>query len=509
MRSGTFRVVLGVFLLHLTQPAFAAPPDKCAATLKKATAGLTKVVRDIDKRTSREAANAGSAGQAVYKVAMALLEALAKQSRATGNEDDLTAARHLDDAVTRLKVIVPTAAAIAAWAEANETCDQVKLLGHADPNTVCEARGRLSGKVKAACRKCDAATAKMQQLARGTPAGEHTIAELIETTVEDIDYLLEGLDDPEFKSSTLAARRRASLSKPLKTLKVALKAALDSSQAGEAAWEVYDDLRGGTYSPGLVEKLERLPKGMKASGHARQLERFCRIAPRQPPHSGCEKACLEDGRCGKDIGCVARDDRDCLESVTCRESGRCRAVEGKCMRAAQDATACEDWDGCAKDGQCSVVDGVCAAATDAACKASSGCKTHARCTLEYAILGPGARCGLTSTDDCRSSDRCKVHGACTLHVGSFSGMKDCRPSGPQDCRQSAGCREFGRCSQVVYSAVNMCLVASPADCKESAACKESGMCFYKPTQEWYGKPVHGCCADKDGCCKRVDGACVK
>ena len=247
-------------LLLIPAVAMAAPPDKCAATLKEATAAGAKVVRDIDKRTAREAAKAGTTGQTVYKVAMALLEALAKQSRATGDEDDLTAARHLDDAVTRLKVIVPTASAIAAWAEANEACDEVKLLGYADPNTVCEATGGLSGKVKSACSKCNAATAKMLQLARGTPAGEHTIEELIETTVEDIDSLVEGLDDSEFTSSALAARRRVTLAKPLKTLRAALQATLNSSRAGEAAWEVYDDLRDGNYDESIAPRLEELLK---------------------------------------------------------------------------------------------------------------------------------------------------------------------------------------------------------------------------------------------------------
>jgi len=260
--------------------------------MKKVTASWTKVVQTIDKRTASEALKAETRGKVIYKVAMSLLKALAQRSRSTGSEDDLIAARLIDKAVTQLKVIVPTVSAIAAWGQANKACDQVKLFAHADPNTVCEAPAGRSSKVKAACRKCDAATAKMLQLAGGTPAGEHTIEELIETTVEDIDYVTATLEYPEFTSSSLAARRKASLTKPLGRLKAALQATLESSRAGEAAWSAYDDLRGRTFSQSLVETLEKLPKWTKAPRHAKALRAACKA----PRHAKALRAACKDAR---------------------------------------------------------------------------------------------------------------------------------------------------------------------------------------------------------------------
>ena len=462
MRTATFRVVLGYLLLHITQPALAAPPDKCATTLEEATVGLAKVVRDIDKRTAREASKAGTAGATVYSVARELLEALAKQSRATGGEDDLNAARHIDDAVTQLKVIVPTVHAIGAWGEANKTCDEVKLLTHADPNTVCEAASGQSGEVTAACRNCDAATAKMLQVARGTPAGEHTIEELIETTVEDIGLLIDGLDDPQFTRSTLAARQKAALTEPLATVRAALQATLESSRAGEAAWEVYDDLRGGTFSPEVVEKLDRLPRWTEAPQHAKGLRSACK--PPEPA-AGCEEGCQERGKCvaemvGDSTSCKATTDAQCASSELCRDTGRCKAVKGSCRKAARSPDECRAWSGCQTDGECSLNNGICVVGGADDCTNSTGCLERGTC----GFYAPGV-----TGDPYLSPARGKALLALIDPLDLL-----CRPLSNADCRRSTGCTEEAKCSlQYGY-----CYLTNDADCQVSNLCREKGGCSY-------------------------------
>ncbi len=475
--------------------ALAAPSDKCASTMRKVTASWSKVVQDIDKRTASEAAKAGTTGATAYKVAMTLLEALAKQARATGREEDLAAARHLDDAVTQLKVIVPTAAAIAAWGEANKVCDEVKLIAHADPNTVCEATGGQSSKIVAACRKCDAATAKMLQLASGTPAGEHNIEDLLKGTVEDIDSLLAGLDEPEFNGSTLAVRQKATLTKPLTAMKAALQAALASSAEGEAAWEIYDDLRGEMISPALVEKVEKLGRHGK---YAKELRTAC-----QPPEPAgkCEEECRKHGRCVEvpdgrrtkcvatsDAGCAASDecrneghckavdewcratsDAQCAASVLCRDTGRCTAAKGSCRKGAATAEECRTWNGCANDGECSLHDGIC-------------------------VVG--------SPEDCANSTRCRKAGACGFHLPGTTDNPFLTPSQIQTeiseadprrfrckalksdhCEQSSACTEEARCS-LKYGT---CYLTNDSDCQMSKLCREKGGCAYSQKL--------GCCFD--------------
>lgn len=444
-------------ILQVAPPAFAAPPDPCATTMKKVTTSWSKVVRDIDKRTASEASKAGATGEAVYKVAMALLEASAKLARSSGDEADMDAAMRLDDAVTQLKVIVPTAAAIAAWGRANEACDQVKLLAHGDPNTVCEASDGLSGTVKAACSKCNAATAKMLQLADGTPAGEHTIEELIQATVEDIDSLLVGLDDPEFIRSTLSARQKATLAKPLATLKAALQGTVASSREGEAAWEIYDDLRGEMISPALLEKLEKLGKHAK---FAKELRSSCR--PPEPAGK-CEEECRKRGMCdevsdGRRTECAATGDAGCAASEECRDKGHCKAVDGRCE-----------------------------ATSDPQCEASALCRDTGRCTAAKGSCRKGA----ATSEECRASSGCTSDGECSLHSGN------CVVGSAEDCANSTGCRERGYCNPVApgYTVMTRaraeaelartnphfirCRPLSDEDCERSAGCSKSGNCFYK------------------------------
>lgn len=254
--------------------AQAAPPDKCQAAIHKVASIWPDVVKKVDKRTAGEATKAAAEAHSALKAGMELLVALAKVARATGDEDDLAVAQVVDDAVTELKVVAPTTAAIAAWGKANEVCGQVKLLTKEDANVACE-RPSLVGKVKAACGACDAATATMQALAAGTPAGEHTIVELIEAATEHANLALDGLAEGGVASHPRGRTLAAAVAKHLAAVKVGLAAALESSNAGGTAWDVYDAINAQEGRADWATKAGELPTLMGVAVHLKAVETAC------------------------------------------------------------------------------------------------------------------------------------------------------------------------------------------------------------------------------------------
>lgn len=257
-----------------SQMTWAAPQNPCSEQMKKVAAAWPQVLGTLDKRTASEATKAASAGVLAHDKAMALLKAMAKQARRPGAGSILADAQLLDRSVTRLKVLAPTASAIAAWGQANELCDQVKLMTGAEPNQVCEGTvvQVQDRSVQKACRICDEATAKMQRLAAGTPAGEHAIDELIVSSLGEADSLIVELADKKFSSVT----------SPLAILKSALQGTLESAQAGEIAWSTYSLFSDGRYTSSLEENLRGLPAWSGASVHLKDLFSICKSTRPHP-----------------------------------------------------------------------------------------------------------------------------------------------------------------------------------------------------------------------------------
>jgi len=521
VKTDTWRIGL-VFFLAVTAVtahlgvAFAAPPgkaDSCTRAVTRVAAAWPDLLRKIDKRTVDETARAATAGSDAFKTGLTLLVILAKHARATGNEGDLAIAQVVDSAVTELKVVAPTTAAIAAWARANQACDQVKLLA-GDPDSVCESAG-LDAKVQAACKSCDRATATMESLAAGTPAGQHGIDELIEAASDHAGSALDGLADGGVADHPRASALASSLTRHLNTLKHVLKDALESSSAGGIAWDMYDTLKGGTDGQGAPSKLADLPAWTQASLYAKAVTRACGTGqrlkakavkaaseptgePLEPDPSCAFGACPKYGYCGKGkfFGCGARDSRDCVASDVCKNSGRCTAADGECRKLA-GADGCSTWDGCLSDGECINVGGICVASTEG-CRASSRCKKLGKCGLRGSSGTARAKCQADSDEDCEQSENCAKRGACTLSGGDAH----CTAGGSDTCRRSEMCRERGDCSFVNYYTFGLCRPTSAADCKGTTACRERGMCNFTPTEYRAGLVVDGCCSAADGVCTK-------
>jgi hypothetical protein len=118
----------------------------------------------------------------------------------------------------------------------------------------------------------------------------------------------------------------------------------------------------------------------------------------------CAIACNEEGKCGVKnvVGlgdmCVARDDADCAQSVTCKRDGLCSATAvGKCI--AKRAADCEASERCRDVGHCSLGDPTdayaqdkCVVNRDDDCAQSTPCKQHGQCHAADTALPTGGKC---------------------------------------------------------------------------------------------------------------------
>jgi len=516
VKAGTCRIGLVFFLAVASVPAhlgvaFAAPPakaDPCTKAVTQVAAAWPDLLRKIDKRTVDEAANAATAGSLAFKTGQTLLVTLAKHARASGNEDDLAIAQVVDAAVVELKVVAPTTAAIAAWAKANQACDQVKLLTGEDPNSVCESAG-LNAKVQGACKSCDRATATMQALAAGTPAGEHTFEGLTQEASEHADSAINGLAEGGVTDRSQAKALASALVKHLNAVKASLKDALESSSAGGVAWEVHDMFGGGTeghllrfrrtvrLTDRVTTKLSNLPGWTNAPMLARALATECkakegarvRKAVNEAPKD-CTEDCRKAGECvpgwiypERRIYpiCQAKSDVRCAASEACREEGRCKAVDNVC-RATRDVHCAESVI-CQDTGRCKAVDGSCrkSAATAEECQGWAGCQQGGECSLRNGV------CVVGGPDDCRQSAPCREAGRCSLDVPGVTGNPNLSPQQAQE--------KTARTSPVKFR----CSALSRSDCQQSSACSQQGYC----------SPFAGHCqVGSDSDCQRSDG-CAK
>ena len=375
----------------------------------------------------------------------------------------MAAAQLLDRSVTRLKVLAPTASAIGAWGKANELCDTVKLMTGSDPNEVCEGTVIRDRTLQKACRACNEATAKMQRLTAGTPAGEHSIDGLLEFSIEETSSLMEDLSDKRFSAIKLQ----------LVALSKALVSTRQAASFGETAWDVHESLRvAGDSGPFdlAAKKMLLIEKQTKFGKLIAVAASMCL------PSSGCEEDCSKSGRCVmEDNFCVAKTDTHCAQSEECKERGRCKAHSGFCRKGAASLAECTEWDGCRVDGECGFNDGICTATEDG-CSNSTKCEIDGICSLDAPEIVENP---LPSLEKRRA-----------IIQKTEPKYLNCRAMTYEDCRRSRRCQEEGRCS-VRWGG---CAAMSDGDCANSAAC-DKGYCQYNNRLM--------CCANMFGQCASI------
>lgn len=134
---------------------------------------------------------------------------------------------------------------------------------------------------------------------------------------------------------------------------------------------------------------------------------FFSIHTTQSCAPNCEAVCTEHGACLFDIfrGCVAKEDKDCEQSVRCKESGACGFKEVGTSCVAKKLEHCLQSSNCKNFGRCSlkIEENVCIIQGTDDCKTSQGCQNEGRCTYEKArdicVVGGDA--------DCLNSGKCK------------------------------------------------------------------------------------------------------
>ena len=205
------------------------------------------------------------------------------------------------------------------------------------------------------------------------------------------------------------------------------------------------------------------------------------------------EACRVHGACGGDGFCAPRDEKDCKESLGCKERGECRLIDGSCKKS------CAEHPDCALEGRCTEASGRCIAGSNIECKTSAGCAKFGRCSsLE-------GRCEVGGNEDCAQSFYCRENGRCTArgHECALTADADCQRTTAcaadgrcafkdgncaLDCAASAACKSYGACSVVA----GHCGVAKDADCSESEVCKRMGWCVAATATSKFGYVANAC-----------------
>ena len=209
----------------------------------------------------------------------------------------------------------------------------------------------------------------------------------------------------------------------------------------------------------------------------------------------CDAACEQNGACTRRGNeCVATSEKDCRNSVACRERGRCALDEELGLCVAGSDEACRTCDECEGDAGCHLLEGgdYCIRQTRPCGRV---CRLYGWCEFTE------GECVASDDEDCRQSRVCVVNGDCEMDDGI------CVPGEPGHCRESLGCEVAGRCEWggLTFFGLDVglagdCEVGSAQDCKASLGCERYGRCVTKPAP-W--------CREQPGwwpCTTRVCGA---
>jgi hypothetical protein len=203
---------------------------------------------------------------------------------------------------------------------------------------------------------------------------------------------------------------------------------------------------------------------------------------------GCAKSeqCRAVGRCGGGDTCKPRDDRDCEQSLACKETGACKLIDDKCRKS------CAEHPDCKSEGTCTLRGGACVRASDADCRQTFGCARRGLCSFD------GGFCVAKTDEDCRGSKECAQLGRCTAKERAcvLAGAADCTQTdkckrdgvcafvnghcdvGDETCKRSVECHLLGECSIRIDDKAHTyeCYVNGDDDCKASEVCTRFGWC---------------------------------
>lgn len=127
---------------------------------------------------------------------------------------------------------------------------------------------------------------------------------------------------------------------------------------------------------------------------------------------------------------IVESDEDCRHSADCRDDGRCKHGDGRCVVGSWED--CKASAACSKEGRCYLEAGECRPITEEHCLQAEACTEHGRCVLDK------GRCTYPA-DYCRNRTECLDRGACTMRGDR------CVAGDDRDCVFSALCAQQQLC----------------------------------------------------------------
>lgn len=342
----------------------------------------------------------------------------------------------------------------------NQACNKVQVLSGKSSDEACLAPKHR--KVAAACSKCKKAVTRMRRIASSAIGGKHTGDDLLSMAQQNLSDIQEMIAVKKFRSAMIRSRTKKKLIKHIRPLVAEMKVFTKRQKEGEALWQVWNNLNAGDHKL-AVENAETPGYSTQSSTQRclrsiKKMKKACGVRTKTAASPGkkkaadekCVRTCKLLGTCvaveeSGIVTCEARKDEDCAASELCSETGRCKAINGSCRKAAVKRKECATWKGCSKDGECSYYKGVCVVGDEKDCVRSTGCTRKGKCGFNPKHKPPSnllnRHCVPRSRRDCLNSQECIEAGECTLKWSSL-----CMANSNADCQRSVRCKTMGYCS---------------------------------------------------------------
>jgi len=236
--------------------------------------------------------------------------------------------------------------------------------------------------------------------------------------------------------------------------------------------------------------------------------------------------CKKEGLCNYQLSpqgfssCIAKRQKDCLQSLGCIDNGKCvlDSQARKCV--ASSSNWCRESKECENNGHChatflnTVKRWRCLPSSEKHCAESIRCIQFGHCTYgdfgykcnsDFLDFCPEVKkyCVPGSTSQCRQSFVCADNGLCTYKGGKCVATR-------QACLKSNGCWGLGKCTPKQ----GKCVIASTADCQRSVNCRVEGYCTFDKNRKDCIVGSDSNCSRSENCsaqghCFAKNGMCVK